>query len=38
MSKYLAEMLGTMVLIILGDGVVANVLLDKTKGQNSGGL
>ena len=36
MSKYLAEMLGTMVLIILGDGVVANVLLDKTKGQNSG--
>ena len=36
MSVYLAEAIGTMILIILGDGVVANVLLGKSKGQNSG--
>jgi glycerol uptake facilitator protein len=36
MSHFLAELLGTMLLIILGDGVVANVVLNKTKGQNSG--
>lgn len=36
MTKFLAEMLGTMILVILGDGVVANVVLNKTKGQNSG--
>jgi glycerol uptake facilitator protein len=30
------EFLGTLVLILLGDGVVANVLLNKSKGQNSG--
>jgi hypothetical protein len=33
---FLAEMFGTMTLIVLGDGVVANVLLNKSKGQNSG--
>ena len=33
---FLGELLGTMFLIILGDGVVANVLLNKSKGQNSG--
>src|SRR4051812_33074004 len=33
---FLGEMMGTMVLILLGDGVVANVLLNKSKGQNSG--
>jgi glycerol uptake facilitator protein len=32
----LGEFVGTMLLIILGDGVVANVLLSKSKGQNSG--
>ena len=32
---FLAEMFGTMVLILLGDGVVANVLLNKSKGQNA---
>ena len=32
----LGELLGTMFLIILGDGVVANVLLAKSKGENSG--
>lgn len=36
MSPFLAELLGTMLLIVLGDGVVANVVLNKTKGQNSG--
>src|SRR5256886_17548056 len=36
MPPFLAELLGTMLLIILGDGVVANVVLTKTKGQNSG--
>ena len=36
MSPFLAEVLGTMLLIILGDGVVANVVLSQTKGQNSG--
>lgn len=36
MSPFLAELLGTMLLIILGDGVVANVVLNRTKGQNSG--
>jgi len=36
MSKFTAELVGTMILIILGDGVVANVLLNKTKGNNAG--
>ena len=36
MSPFLAELLGTMFLIILGDGVVANVVLAKTKGNSSG--
>jgi glycerol uptake facilitator protein len=36
MSIFLAELIGTMILILLGDGVVANVLLNKSKGQNSG--
>src|SRR5438445_36210 len=36
MPPFLAELLGTMLLVILGDGVVANVVLNKTKGQNAG--
>jgi glycerol uptake facilitator protein len=36
MDIFIAELLGTMLLIIFGDGVVANVVLNKTKGQNSG--
>lgn len=32
----LGEFMGTLVLILFGDGVVANVLLNKSKGQNSG--
>lgn len=35
-SNLLGELLGTMFLIILGDGVVANVVLAKTKGNASG--
>lgn len=36
MQTLLAEALGTMLLVLLGNGVVANVVLNKTKGQNSG--
>jgi len=36
MQILVAETIGTMLLILLGDGVVANVLLGKTKGNNSG--
>src|SRR5437867_13125210 len=36
MTPFLAELLGTMILVTLGDGVVANVLLNKSKGQNAG--
>lgn len=36
MSSFIAEFIGTMLLIILGDGVVANVILNKTKGNNGG--
>lgn len=36
MDAYIAEFLGTAILILLGDGVVANVLLSKSKGEASG--
>ncbi len=36
MSPFLAELLGTAILIVLGDGVVANVVLHRTKGYGSG--
>ena len=36
MSANLAELLGTMILVLLGDGVVANVVLKQTKGNNAG--
>ena len=36
MSPILAEVFGTAILIVLGDGVVANVVLQRTKGHNSG--
>src|SRR6476659_10189303 len=36
MTPFLSELLGTMFLIVLGDGVVANVVLSRTKGHNSG--
>lgn len=35
-SEFLGELLGTMTLMILGDGVVAAVLLNKSKAENSG--
>ena len=35
-SSFLGELLGTLVLILLGNGVVANVLLNKSKGQGGG--
>lgn len=36
MINYTAEVVGTALLILFGDGVVANVLLAKSKGENSG--
>ncbi|MGV3547477.1 MAG: MIP/aquaporin family protein [Pedobacter sp.] len=36
MNPYLAEFIGTAILILLGNGVVANVVLKETKGSNSG--
>lgn len=36
MSIYLAELFGTLILVLLGDGVVANVVLGRTKGNNAG--
>lgn len=36
MTAFFGELIGTALLIILGDGVVANVVLNKTKGNNGG--
>jgi len=36
MQAYLAEFVGTAILILFGNGVVANVVLSKTKGQGGG--
>lgn len=36
MTPFIAEIIGTMLLILLGNGVVANVVLKRTKGNNSG--
>ena len=36
MQTLIAEAIGTMLLVLLGDGVVANVVLNRTKGQNGG--
>ena len=36
MTIYVAEFIGTAILILLGGGVVANVVLNGTKGNNSG--
>lgn len=35
-SPFLGELVGTTVLLLLGDGVVSNVVLKQTKGQNGG--
>jgi glycerol uptake facilitator protein len=36
MNPFFAEFFGTAIIIVFGGGVVANVLLNKTKGNNSG--
>lgn len=36
MQQYIAEFIGTMILILLGDGVVAGVLLRSSKAEHSG--
>jgi glycerol uptake facilitator protein len=36
MSPFVAELIGTALILAFGSGVVANVLLNKTKGNNSG--
>jgi len=36
MSPYLAEFVGTALILLLGGGVVANVVLEKSRAQNSG--
>lgn len=36
MTPFLAELIGTMLMILLGNGVVANCLLNETKGNNGG--
>lgn len=36
MTPFTAELIGTMLLVLLGDGVVANVLLNRSKGQGGG--
>lgn len=36
MSIFISEFIGTAILILLGNGVVANVVLDKTTGRNGG--
>jgi glycerol uptake facilitator protein len=38
LSPWFGEFMGTLVLVLLGDGVVAGVLLKKSKGENSGWL
>ena len=36
MTPFLGELIGTCILVVLGDGIVANVVLNKTKGHGSG--
>ena len=36
MSEFTAELIGTTLLILLGNGVVANVILKGTKGHSGG--
>jgi glycerol uptake facilitator protein len=38
MSPFVAELVGTMLMIVLGDGVVAAVVLNRSKAQNTGWL
>lgn len=36
MGVFIGELLGTMLLVLFGNGVVAGVLLSKSKAQNAG--
>ena len=36
MTPFLGELIGTFILVLLGNGVVANVVLNKSKGNNAG--
>ena len=36
MNEFCAELIGTMILVLFGNGVVANVVLKGTKGNNGG--
>ena len=36
MTPFVAEFLGTALIITIGDGVVANIVLPNTKGNNGG--
>jgi glycerol uptake facilitator protein len=38
MNPLVAEFLGTLILLVFGNGVVANVVLARTKGHNAGWL
>ena len=38
MNPLVAEFLGTLILLVFGNGVVANVVLARTKGNNAGWL
>lgn len=38
MTPFLGELIGTCLLVLLGNGVVANVVLNKSKGNNAGWL
>ena len=36
MTPFIAELLGTALIVTIGDGIVANVVLPNTKGNNGG--
>ncbi|MEK7844603.1 MAG: MIP/aquaporin family protein, partial [Pseudomonadota bacterium] len=38
MTPFLGELIGTFILVLLGNGVVANVVLNQSKGNNAGWL
>lgn len=38
MTPFLGELIGTFILVLLGNGVVANMVLNKSKGNNAGWL